>query len=329
MNPSLVAVVTTIQRPTVSLRRLAARLRQGAAPLVVIGDRKGPDQFQLDNTVFLSLAAQRRLPGRLARLLPVNHYARKNLGYLWAMRQRPACIFETDDDNAPDRRWQPRRLNVHARIAARQDWLNVYRHFSTETIWPRGFPLQYWRNAGRLSHPKTVTAPIQQELADRHPDVDAIWRLVFGHDVRLRQAPSVCLPPGSACPFNSQATWWWPVAWPLLYLPSHCSFRMTDIWRSFIAQRCLWALGHGIVFHAPTVTQQRNTHDLTRDFHDEVPGYEHNEAIMAGLRALRLWPGPQHLRANLLACYRRLIADGFLPRAELPLVQAWLADLPA
>jgi hypothetical protein len=38
---------------------------------------------------------------------------------------------------------------------------------------------------------------------------------------------------------------------PLLYLPSHCCFRMTDIWRSFIAQRCLWELGHWVVCQAP------------------------------------------------------------------------------
>jgi len=32
----------------------------------------------------------------------------------------------------------------------------------------------------------------------------------------------------------------------LMYLPIKASFRMTDIYRSFVAQRCLWELGEGV-----------------------------------------------------------------------------------
>ena len=47
---------------------------------------------------------------------------------------------------------------------------------------------------------------------------------------------------------------------------------MTDIWRSFVAQRVIHQ-GHGILFHGRTVWQERNEHDLHRDFIDELPGY--------------------------------------------------------
>src|SRR5581483_5657775 len=102
--------------------------------------------------------------------------------------------------------------------------------------------------------------------------------------------------------FNSQTTWWWPEAFPLLYLPSFCSFRMTDIWRSFVAQRCLWELGHGLVFHASEVIQERNQHNLLRDFGDEVSGYLQNSRLTAALQELRLQPGPAAAGANLIAC---------------------------
>ena len=81
-------------------------------------------------------------------------------------------------------------------------------------------------------------------------------------------ATEVWLGPETWCPFNSQSTWWFPVAYPLMYLPSRVSFRMTDIWRGFVAQRCLWELGKGIVFHAAEVVQRRNPHALLRDFAD-------------------------------------------------------------
>ena len=31
----------------------------------------------------------------------INHYCRKNLGYLFALQQGADCILETDDDNMP------------------------------------------------------------------------------------------------------------------------------------------------------------------------------------------------------------------------------------
>ena len=46
---------------------------------------------------------------------------------------------------------------------------------------------------------------------------------------------------------------------------------MTDIWRSFVAQRIAWANGWAILFHEPTVWQDRNEHNLMRDFRDESP----------------------------------------------------------
>ena len=55
---------------------------------------------------------------------------------------------------------------------------------------------------------------------------------------------------------------------------------MTDIWRSFVAQRCLWALGGAVTFHGPEVVQRRNVHNLMKDFEDEVPGYLANDRIV-------------------------------------------------
>lgn len=329
---SLQAVVTTIQSPTPAMLALSRRLLAVDAGLIVVGDRKGPAKFDLPGTTFLSLAEQRRSTFELARIGPVGHYTRKNVGYLEAICRGADCLYETDDDNAPLPAWAPREIEVEAQPVGAPGWVNVYRCFTDGRIWPRGLPLDEVvpsmvggpQPEGAIAK---VRAPIQQGLANGAPDVDAVWRLVLDAPFHFDTGPSVLLRPGSWCPFNSQSTWWWPEAYPLLYLPSHCSFRMTDIWRSFIAQRCLWELGLSIVFHAPEVVQDRNLHNLMRDFADEVPGYQRNRELARILEDTNLTPGVQAMGDNLLRCYGALIARGFFAVEEATLVRAWLEGL--
>jgi hypothetical protein len=112
-----------------------------------------------------------------------------------------------------------------------------------------------------------------------------------------------------------------------MYLPSNCSFRMTDIWRSFVAQRCLWELGTGVIFHGPEVVQARNTHDLMRNFEDEISGYLKNTQIASWLDEVPLKSGPEALSQNILTCYELLVVRGIFPKEELALVRAWLEDV--
>ena len=335
--PHLVCVLTTIQPPTDCVRGLTDTLAPLGATTIVIGDRKGPAAFDLAGTEFHAFADQPALPLQLAKIVPAAHYARKNIGYLLAIRQRAECIYETDDDNAPLPHFRPRTEQAIAVKVEGQPWFNVYRLFTDELIWPRGFPLDKITDPATYRHDATAAAtaaatamraPIQQGLANGAPDVDAVWRLVLDHPVDFAaDRPSIWLPPGTYCPFNSQTTWWWPVAYPLLYLPSFCSFRMTDIWRSFVAQRCLWALDCGLVFHAAEAYQLRNPHNLLRDFKDEVPGYLENDRICTILNGCKLAPGEASVGANLRVCYEALIESNIIPADEMPLVDAWLADL--
>jgi hypothetical protein len=328
---SLVCVLTTIQEPTVCVRGLGEALDKLGSRVVVIGDKKGPSRFELPAADFFSLESQSKLPYKLAKLLPTGHYSRKNLGYLIAFSRDAGCIYETDDDNAPLAQWVPRLERAQVQPVQPRPWLNVYRLFKDELIWPRGFPLDRVRDPETYHHDARsalvdVIAPIQQGLANDAPDVDAIWRLILDHPVDFDAGPSAWLPPGTCCPFNSQSTWWWPDAYPLMYLPSFCSFRMTDIWRSFIAQRCVWELGCGLVFHGAEVYQLRNTHNLLRDFKDEVSGYLTNQEIVTRLNECRLLAGRENVGENLRRCYQTLIDARILPSEEMALVDAWLND---
>jgi hypothetical protein len=328
----IVGVITTIQEPTACVEKLTKAMQQVGGSLIAVGDRKGPAKFVQQVSKFYSIEQQIALPLSLAKLLPEKHYTRKNLGYLLAMQEKPTCIYETDDDNAPTELWKARELETEALPVSIEGWCNVYRLYSSELIWPRGLPLDKvsdpatW-NIDRAARKEFVKAPIQQGLADFAPDVDAVWRLLLNKDVYFEPGENILLKPGTWCPFNSQNTWWWPEAYALMYLPSFCSFRMTDIWRSFVAQRCLWELGYGLVFHPADVRQDRNLHNLMRDFADEVPGYLNNEGIVKCLEGLSLKSGAGSVGDNLVHCYEELAKKNFIPEKEIPLVKAWVDDL--
>ena len=329
-------VITSIAGSEHPILRAIAHGTAGAGwRLFIIGDTKSPADFNLPGADFYSVDRQIGTGGKFARLCPTRHYARKNVGYLLAIAGGAPYLVETDDDNIPRENWF-RRERIPTVTAPRLagdavGWVNAYRYFTEAPLWPRGLPLDAIRTelpAAYESLPtETAPCPIQQGLADENPDVDALYRLIHPLPQNFRRDRRLILGPGAWCPFNSQNTTWWPEAYPLLYLPAHCSFRMTDIWRSFVAQRIGWANGWNVLFHEPDVWQERNEHDLMRDFADEVPGYLHNRAMAAALAALDLAPGADAIPDNLRRCYATLVERGWVGAEELPLLDAWLEDL--
>lgn len=298
-------------------------------PFVLIGDSKSPASFDLPNCDFYSVARQQALPFSLSKLLPLKHYARKNLGYLVAISSGAEIIIETDDDNLPfPEFWSERNRQVNAHNLIDSGWVNVYRYFADMNVWPRGFSLEHILDTvPTLNVQHIVDCPIQQGLASENPDVDAIFRLTKPLPVEFNQSDNIALGKNSFCPFNSQNTTWFKDAFSLLYLPSYCSFRMTDIWRSFVAQRIAWQCEWSILFHQSTVRQERNDHNLLNDFKDEIPGYLNNNTIFVELQRLKLKHGEEHIPENLIACYQKLIDLGFVGTEEMILLNTWLDDL--
>jgi hypothetical protein len=325
------SVLTSVQAPTPSVATLVSAGKRFEMPVLVVGDRKSPIVDWPDGSEFFSLRVQESMNSSLARLLPVDHYCRKNLGYLEAIARGAALLFDTDDDNAPLPHWQPRRLCIEARPIRLNGWVNIYSYFSSQFIWPRGLPLESLQKCRReevdAGSAGVVECPVQQGIVNGSPDVDALWRLMFDQDFSFNDAPSVWLAPGAWCPFNSQSTWWFKKAFPLLYLPSFVSFRVTDIWRSFIAQRCLWEFGYGVAFHGPESVQRRNNHDLLLDFEEEIPGYLNSNRIKSVLESVQLSSRADKIGDNLHRCYEALISAGIVPSRELPLVEGWLVDV--
>jgi hypothetical protein len=104
---------------------------------------------------------------------------------------------------------------------------------------------------------------------------------------------------------------------------------MTDIWRSFVAQRLLPGLGGSLVVTSAEVFQARNEHDLMRDFRDEIEGYVGYESFVNALERASITGTSSSLIEDMRIIYRDLVGLSFFSEDELPILDAWLHDVAA
>jgi hypothetical protein len=294
---------------------------------IIIGDRKSPSDFFVKNTAYYSIERQLETDYALAKALPENHYSRKNIGYLVAIRDGTPVIVETDDDNSPLKNFgEDLSLQLEGEVITGSGWFNVYKEFTSEEIWPRGFPLEQIHQITPVKRKKGIRkCPIQQFLANGNPDVDAVYRLTRPFkETQFAERKPVILDHGVLCPYNSQNTVTFREAFPLLYLPSYVSFRMTDIWRSLVGQIAAWSMDWCVSFHSPTVEQERNEHNLLKDFELEIPGYLNNTLIVDTLTS-ETFSGS--LGNRLYQAYDALRKKALILEEEMKLVELWLKDL--
>lgn len=300
--------------------------------LIIIGDKKSPSDFFLSNAEFISFEQSGSLGFNFSSVAVANHYSRKNIGYLLAFKYKSPFILDTDDDNIPlDNFWEKTYSieNNSLQVASEDNrWINIYSYFSNENIWPRGFPLPYIKDdlVKLSSDKKDFFSPIQAGLADGNPDVDAIYRFTGNLPIKFKKNINIALDEGCYSPFNSQNTIWFPQAYSLMYLPSTCSFRMTDIWRSFIAQYLLWGAKYNVSFFSPTVYQVRNEHDLLKDFSDEIEGYLGYDQFIDVLENSKLRFGEAYFLDDLFVIYENLVQEKFFTTHELDLLTCWIKD---
>ncbi|KHJ94400.1 hypothetical protein OESDEN_05670 [Oesophagostomum dentatum] len=285
-------VVTSINYPSEDVKRLASLEDWN---LVVVADKKTPKDWNHDGVHFLSMEQQENLGFRLSVVSPENSYTRKNIGYLYAIKNGARWIYDTDDDNKPYGRGlqQFDFKNFTSGLCYRRDTngndtqsklFNPYRFFGNPEMWPRGFPLEYLRDhingKDRLCLCSSMRTPaVQQGLVHKDPDVDAIYRLLHadklsGLDERFNEfAPPVVMNPGIYSPWNSQNTLFHRNAFFTLYLPVSVAFRVTDIWRSYFAQKLLHLIGERVAFYPVNAVQFRNAHNYLADFQQEIDVY--------------------------------------------------------
>jgi hypothetical protein len=322
-------VITSINKPNVIIKKYHTMCKKIGANFFLIGDKKTPNysnKFSL-----ISFENQKKLDFEILKKLPFNSYARKNIGYLLAMKVNSKIIIETDDDNYPKKNFF-NNINLKKKLIELSGpaWINILKYFikNKKLIWPRGWPLNLIIDNKRIIRKmKLKISPVQQRMCDGNPDVDAIFRLTNNNIDYKFKKKNYFLGLKSLCPFNSQNTVWHKLAFPMMYLPSYCSMRATDIWRGFVALRLLNNYKWNLSFLEPTVIQIRNAHNLMHDFSQELEVYKNTIKFNKILKKTNLSKHHKDLLKNLFKCYEALVKEKIINKNELILLRYWIKDI--
>ena len=311
-------VITSINYPTTAIKKLS---QIEGWNLIVVSDLKTPLDWKCKDADFLSIERQNSLQFKIAKLIPYNHYSRKNIGYLYAISKGANLLYETDDDNVPYDFWSTFcDIEIQAKICSKPGtFLNIYSYFTNENIWPRGLPFKFINNRVDMEINVTnVIAPVQQGLADFNPDIDAVCRFVYKKNIFFLPNSPLFIPPKTFCPFNSQNTLWYKEAFQYLFLPVSLSSRVTDIWRGYIAQHFLHRNNQGVLFCRPSVIHIRNKHNLIQDFNEELKMYLYTIKFV---NVLKMYTG------SFVDVMDYLYEHSFVKKIDVTLFQAWISDL--
>lgn len=353
------AVVTTISGPTEAVM-LVAQLPAWCT--VVVADKKTPDNYMdlLSNLTeihnkcihFLSISKQEKWAqhagGEVAdflRAIPYNHFARKNIGFLYAVKHGAAFIYDFDDDNILMRNSNEDTIDpvgntTHLnRVRVPMVGTTVFNHHklmnaSLALSWPRGFPLEYVlveETTGVAAFTKEAVSlskiGVMQYCAQGDPDVDAVHRLVkplpMTFDV---EALPLQVPAHAFSPYNAQATvHTYSALWALL-LPCTVPGRVSDIWRGYFASTIFRELDLSLVFLPPKVRQDRNAHSYLADMRAELDLYFKSSRLIEFLSDG--WSSsaesiPEMMENLWIQLYER----GYIESDDVKLVQLWLKAL--
>ena len=101
-----------------------------------------------------------------------------------------------------------------------------------------------------------------------------------------------------------------------MYLPISVTFRYTDILRGFVALYQLWKNNKTIKFTFPTATQDRNIHDLNKDYESEVPMYNTAALVIDLLN--------NNKNATIQEMYAILEQNLIVDKNELDVLNEWI-----
>ena len=197
-------VITSINEPTEAVEKFS---RLSDFRLIVIGDKKTPRDWHFSNVIFLGVDSPEAAKFSLSSAVPYNHYCRKMIGYLHAVKLGADTIVDTDDDNIPKTDWSFPVFDGHFdHVADQAGFINIYKHFTSQHIWPRGLPLRLIndkRPLEKTSSQRQARVGVWQALADGDPDVDAIYRLTSDVPCAFNNQQPIVLGKGTVTPFNS------------------------------------------------------------------------------------------------------------------------------
>lgn len=318
-------IITTINKPTETILK---HINNKDYDVIIVGDNKTPDDYKYLNCIYLDIISQKKLFPELSELFPYNHYCRKNLGYLYAIKKGYSIIYETDDDNIPYDNFDNILQYNNIQIITEQNnkWINIFKYFTNNAyIWPRGFPLSLLKNDPNYLIKNTTKIPsIINGLVENDPDVDALFRIICNHQDGIKWEKNKCIliDNQNVCVFNTQNTFWLnPEMFICLLIPSSVSFRYCDILRGIINNIILKKTNNYMMYSSPNVIQNRNEHNLISDFKSEYEMYINNENI---LDYIENDITNNNIKELLPIIYNNLLINNVIKQKDINILNKWI-----
>lgn len=299
--------------------------------IIVVGDLKTDHNSYIDkNVIYIHPNTSDEIIKDFSNTLPFNHYCRKNIGYLYAIKHNYDIIFDTDDDNLPLDNFNDWNKLENIKLVTEPKMPNIYSMFTKKHIWPRGFPLELINKHEKIELSNCETQIISnigiyQSIAVGDPDVDAIFRLTnqnYNANISFDENKSFVLNKNIYTQGNTQITFWTcKELFHLLYIPCTTSFRFCDILKMYVAQKCMWEYHKLLCYISPVVKQIRNDHNLMSDFVSEYPMYKNTFNIINNVfESIKL----NGNRNDIMIVYKELLKYDIIEEKEILILENWL-----
>lgn len=319
-------IITTINEPSETVLK---HVNNPEYDVIIVGDKKTPDSYKNLKCIYLDVTAQKKLFPELSEMIPYNHYCRKNLGYLYAIKKGYKMIYETDDDNVPYDNFDNVLKFDNLTMITETDnhWINIFKYFTNNAyIWPRGYPLSLLKKPSDFIIENTTQKPsIINGLVENDPDVDALFRIICNHQdsIKWDKNKRVVINNKNMCVFNTQNTFWLnPELFMCLLIPCSVSFRYCDILRGIINNIILKKTDNYMMYTSPNVVQNRNEHNLINDFKSEYEMYIHNEKILEYIE--NNTDNIKNVKELLLTIYNNLFINNVITQNDLTILNQWI-----
>ena len=337
--------MTTSHSPNISILELLKQLKNlNNWKIVIISEDDKIDKnwklLECKELVYLSLKDQIYLGFKITKFLKDNSYARRNIGYLYAIQNGAKEIYEIDEDIIiSDLNHLTRNLNnIFIGYGLRNDsrMINPFYFYGEANIWPRGFRIKdignnedskyYILNSSKLN----IKPLIFQGLINGIPDVDSILiqtRIKKNNLINFKFSnnfPLLYLP-GNYVPINSKNTRYLYEIFPYLLLPSSLNERICDIFRGYIMQKFAWSNNGGVIYYFTSLYHNKSLNLKNLHFFEEKDLYYKLDNFLDELN-IKL-NSKNKYPTNFLDFIKILVDKGFLNMNDLKLYKAFIKDL--
>ena len=335
-------VITTNRNPTEQIKQLVKVPLPWTIVMVErdkIENSKWGD-FKHESLVYLSLEDQNALCYETTKHIPLNSYARKNIGYLFAIQHGAREIFDTDDDflyqdfdllfNNYDN-WRLYYVDNNSQM------VNPYEYYGRPDIWPRGFRFSDINKNNTNNYFSAMKTQFYSRILIfqgiyRNFDLDSFYIKTNGfnnnrrRNISLHGGNPLIYLPTNYIPINSRNTRFLYKVFPSLALPVTVPSRVSDIWRGYITQRYAWGY-NGTVLYVKSKAEFQDKHKITSNFEEEKDLFFKLDKLLDCLDNIEINEDINPPAIVLIKLVEILVEQKILGEEDLNMYKAFIIDL--